>query len=83
MKIHDTYFDTQNQALEFAYSTIPKKYQIKFPEYLWTESVNYGSYVRYCLPLQVIETANIAKKCLHITLYRMDSGSYELTNYVM
>lgn len=83
MRTSEIYFNTQNEALEFAYSVVPKKYQIKFPENIWTEHVNYGSYVRYCLPLEVIETGNLAKKCLHISLYRMDSGSYELTNYVM
>jgi hypothetical protein len=81
--LQDTYFDTQSEALEFAYSTVDKLYDIQFPDNIWTEHVNYGDTVHYTLQLVVNKTGNLAKKCLHISLYRMDSGRYELTNYVM
>jgi len=77
----DTYFNTQNQALEFAYSKLPKKYVIDFPEYIWTEHVVYETYRSYHLDLKTIN-GNKAKKSLHINLYRMNSGTYELTFYI-
>ena len=79
----DTYFKTQFGALEHVFNFINReeKYSIQFPSNLWTESVNYGTSVNYHLPLIVLKTGNLAKKMLHISLYRMDSGSYELTYY--
>ena len=77
----NTYFETQSEALEYAFNQLPEKYQIKFPDHIWTEHVKYGTTVHYHLPLIVTKTGNLAKKWLHITLYRMDSGKYELTYY--
>ena len=79
----DTYFNTQSAALQFVYDTIDMEnhYEIVYPENIWTEHVAYGSVVTYNLPLKVKRTGNPAKKYLHITLYRMDSGRYELTYY--
>jgi hypothetical protein len=77
----DTYFNTQSEALNHVFASIPSKYQIQFPENIWTEHVSYGTTVRYSLPLIVSKTGNPAKKWLHISLYRMDSGKYELTYY--
>jgi hypothetical protein len=82
--LQNTYFKSQRAALEEAYSGVNSKlYDIKFPDNIWTEHVNYEQYVRYTLQLIVKKTGNLARKCLHITLYRMPSGRYELTNYVM
>jgi len=77
----DTYFETQSEALEYAYAQVHPRYAIQFPENIWTEHVSYGSTVRYSLPLNVVKTGNPAKKYLHISLYRMESGRYELTYY--
>ena len=79
----ETYFNTQSAALQFVYDTIDMEnhYDILFPESIWTEHVAYGTVVKYHLPLKVKRTGNFAKKYLHITLYRMDNGKYELTYY--
>jgi hypothetical protein len=78
----DTYFETQSEALQFVFDSIEDtQYEVKLPENIWTEHVAYGSTVRYYLPLIVAKTGNPAKKWLHISLYRMDSGRYELTYY--
>ncbi len=79
---NETYFLTQAEALRCAYEQVNSKYIIDFPDRIWTEHVNYGYTVRYTLPLIVAKTGNPAKKCLHISLYRMDSGRYELTTYL-
>jgi hypothetical protein len=78
-----TYFATQNEALQNAYQSIidEKHYEIKLPENIWTEHVAYGQTVFYHLDLIVKRTGNLAKKCLHIILFRMPSGNYELNFY--
>ncbi len=80
---HSTYFSTQNQALESVYKSIEDEnhYEIIFPDRIWTEHVAYGTQVFYNLELKVKRTGNRAKKYLHIILYRMDSGNYELNFY--
>jgi hypothetical protein len=79
----ETYFETQQSALDYSHSmAISKGYDPQYPDYLWTEHVAYGTTVKYCLPLVVIKTGNRAKKYLHISLYRMDSGRYELTTWL-
>jgi len=79
----DTYFETQAAALQSVYDAIGlgKRYDIVFPDRIWTEHVGYGSHVKYHLPLRVKYTGNLAKKYLHIVLYRLESGRYELTYY--
>jgi hypothetical protein len=84
MRTHklDTYYQTQASALD-AVETLANDmgYELKKPDYLWSEHVNYGHTVKYSFPLIVKKTGNYARKQLHIALYRMDSGSYELTYY--
>jgi hypothetical protein len=79
----DTYFATQAEALQFVYDTIDSqnRYTIVHPDYIWTDHVAYSTKVTYHLPLKVKSTGNFAQKHLHITLYRMESGNYELTFY--
>ena len=78
----DTYFDTQSAALNFVENEMQKKeIQIQYPDSIWTEHVAYGTSVRYNIPLKN-RTGNDMKKWLHITLYRMESGRYELTWYL-
>ena len=84
MRTYDskTYFDTQSAALEIPFQAANDRgYDVEEPQHLWTEHVAYGTTVRYNIPLKVQKTGNYAKKWLHITLYRMDSGKYELTYY--
>jgi hypothetical protein len=78
-----TYFDTQAAALNFVFANVKDRgYNTMLPDNLWTEHVGYGQTVKYHFPLTVNRTGNPARKWLHITLYRMDSGSYELTSYL-
>lgn len=78
-----TYFSTQNEALEFVKENVDKEnwYEIVYPDRIWTEHVAYGQTVFYHLDLMVKKSGNMAKKCLHIILYRMASGNYELNFY--
>jgi hypothetical protein len=78
----DTYFETQAAALAAAYEATEKRgYTVVEPEYLWTEHVYHGTTTTYNLPLRSKKNGNIARKRLVISLYRMDSGRYELTHY--
>jgi|688.fasta_scaffold2723169_1 hypothetical protein len=85
--ISDTYFETQASALQHVYDNIHMQYmknhyEIVFPDHLWCEHIMYGHNRIYHLDLKVKRTGNPARKALHISLYRMDSGKYELTYYV-
>lgn len=81
-KQEPTYFETQQAALHHVYTSVGNRYAIQFPDNIWTEHVSYGTTVKYDLPLIVTKTGNPARKWLHISLYRMDSGRYELTFYL-
>jgi hypothetical protein len=76
----DTYFKTQSSALQYVEDQLSKKFQIAYPENIWTEHVHYGTSVSYHLPLNTLE-GKPTRRWVHITLYRMDSGNYELTFY--
>jgi hypothetical protein len=80
----ETYFATQAAALQAVEERVNStgRWEIEYPDKIWTEHVAYGKTVRYTLPLRVKSTGNPARKALHITLYRMDSGNYELTHYL-
>jgi len=76
----DVYFKTQASALEYVFDDVERKYDIIFPDNIWTEHVPYGKTIRYNLELMT-KNGNLARKGLTIILYRMDSGNYELTYY--
>jgi len=81
--MNDTYFETQQAALHCADQMATKRgYIPQYPDNIWTEHVNYGTTVRYHIPM-LTKKGNLAKKYLHIVLYRMDSGRYELTTFLM
>jgi hypothetical protein len=85
MRVHgsSTYFETQAAALDFTFTNVKDRgYTVNEPQSIWTEHVAYGTTVHYNLPLIVTRTGNPAHKWLHIALYRMDSGRYELTFYL-
>jgi len=76
------YFNTQSEALEHVFNHTKKKgWEPNLPDRIWTEHVNYGTTVKYDLPMTLIKTGNPARYWLHISLYRMESGKYELTHY--
>ncbi len=78
----DTYFNTQSEALDYANDmAIGKGYTPQYPDHLWVEHVNYGTNARYTIPM-LTQRGNPAKKHLHISLYRMDSGRYELITWL-
>jgi ureidoglycolate hydrolase len=79
--MNDTYFDLQRQALDKAYEYAEGKgYEVIEPENFWVEHINYGTTGKYHLELR--KDGKVQKKMLHISLYRMDNGKYELTQYI-
>ena len=76
----ETYFETQAGALESAeeYAT-NKGYTVNWGS-INPEHVAYGQTVSYSVEL--MKDGMPARKMLQISLYRMESGRYELTNYV-
>ena len=76
----ETYFETQNGALQSAeeYAT-HKGYTVNW-ESINPEHVAYGQTVKYSVEL--MKDGMPARKMLQISLYRMESGKYELTNYI-
>lgn len=76
----ETYFETQAGALESAeeYAT-NKGYTVNW-ESINPEHVAYGQTVSYSVEL--MKDGTPARKMLQISLYRMESGRYELTNYI-
>ena len=75
------YFKTQGAALDYAFEDVEKKYEIVFPDYIWSEHIYHGKYKKYTFDL-LTENGNMSRKNLIIIIYRMDSGTYELTYYV-
>ena len=79
----DTYFKTQSAAIGTMESDVTRRgYEIVYPERIWAEHVNYGATVKYSFPLKWVRTGNIVKRQVHIAMFRMVSGSYELTHYI-
>ena len=76
----ETYFETQAGALQSAeeYAT-HKGYTVNW-ESINPEHVAYGQTVKYSVEL--MKDGMPARKMLQISLYRMESGKYELTNYI-
>ena len=76
----ETYFETQTGALQSAeeYAT-HKGYTVNW-ESINPEHVAYGQTVKYSVEL--MKDGMPARKMLQISLYRMESGKYELTNYI-
>jgi hypothetical protein len=80
------YHNTQSSALSELEAQAHKRgYDIVYPNHLWTEHVNYGHTVKYTLDVRYNKgrwVGKIANKCLHVQLYRMDNGKYELNFYI-
>ena len=78
----ETYFDTQARALESAEEYAKHKgYSVNW-ESVNFEHVGYGETVKYSVKLKLIKNDAPTEKMLQISLYRMESGKYELTNYI-
>jgi hypothetical protein len=76
----ETYFDTQARALESAEEYANHKgYTVNW-ESINPEHVAYGQTIKYSVGL--MKDNMPVKKMLQISLYRMESGKYELTNYI-
>lgn len=82
----EVYHNTQASALnELENQVLKQGYRINYPDCLWTEHVNYGHTVDYHLDLICNKGRWInkeANKKLHVQIYRMDSGKYELNFYI-
>lgn len=79
--MNDTYYNLQGEAIDQAFTEARKRgYEVIQPERIWIEAVNYGDTVKYHLGL--IKDGKVQRKMLHISLYRMDNGKYELTSYI-
>lgn len=77
-----TYFETQAAAIRSVEESIEtRKYQLQPTDCLRFEHVNYGGTVHYNIPLQRTDNKN-TKRWVHIQMYRMDSGRYELNYYL-
>jgi len=75
------YFESQAQALDYAFDDVERKFEIVFPDYIWAEHISYGKYKKYTFDL-LTENGNMSRKILVIMIYRLESGTYELTYYV-
>jgi hypothetical protein len=76
----ETYFETQAGALQSAEEyAIHKGYTVNW-ESINPEHVAYGKTVSYSVEL--MKDGVPSRKMLQISLYRMESGKYELTNYI-
>jgi hypothetical protein len=78
-----TYFDTQAQALDYAYEDARKRgYEVVMPN----NPVSFFGHIEYIhtkrYTFDLTKDGKEQKKCLHVILYRMDSGWYELTHYI-
>ena len=76
----ETYFDTQAGALESAEEYAKHKGFMVNWESITPEHVAYESTVQY--QVELLKDGTPVRKMLQISLYRMPSGKYELTNYI-
>ena len=74
------YFNHMSEAIDEAYrATREKGFEPVENMFLW-ERVQYGKTVSTSIDL--IKDGKMHKKCLHVQLYRMESGRYELNHYI-
>jgi len=76
----DQYFPTMSQAIDKAKDEAAARgFQVVDNELLW-EPVDYGKIKRRSLEL--VKDGKTSRKMLHVSLYRMDSGRYELVSHI-
>ena len=79
--VQEDYFDTQSGALESAQDyALNKGYEADMASF-YPVHIKYGETANYHVELSKNDKP-VKNKMLHISLYRMDSGKYELTNYI-
>lgn len=76
-----TYFDTLYSAKEEARKLVPSGHILNEDDFFQLQHVNYGT-TGFILARLITPKGNEARKCLHASIYRMDSGRYELTAYL-
>ena len=78
----DTYFDTLSEVIEFAIAKAEKAgYTVDADDFWSLQHVSYGTTERRSIYITT-KKGNIAKKMLQVVVYRMESGTYELTCYI-
>ena len=76
-----TYFETQLAAIDAAIiGAEDRGFEVVIPTTCWADHVAYGTTVKYTLDL--VKAGKPQRKALVISLYRMESGKYELTDYI-
>lgn len=77
------YFKTQSAALEFAEAdAIKRGFRVIFPDAFFGISIYSEQYGKYSFQLEYSNQEKTTRKMLHVTLYRMPSGNYELVHYI-
>jgi len=76
-----TYFETLGEAKDEARKLVPTGYILNEDDYFTLQHLSYGTtgsiHARMTTPKGVE-----AKRWLHVIIYRLDSGRYELTAYL-
>ena len=76
------YFATQGAAIEASLEEARARgLELVLPDRLWILPVGYLEYQTYSI--DVMKAGKLQRNCWQIVLYRMDSGRYELTQYLM
>lgn len=77
----DTYFNLQSEAINTAFQYAKSKgFEVIEPGPMWREHIDYGKTWTYHMELR--KGDKLQKKMLHISIYRMDNGRYELNQYI-
>lgn len=76
-----TYHETLHSAKEEARKLVPTGYTLDEDDYFHLQHVHYGTTGRVHARM-ITPKGNEASRWLHVSIYRMDSGRYELTAYL-
>jgi len=80
----DIYFDTLGETMDFLEGKMKEKNFVINSDDIFnftTGGITYGSTKRQSFVITKADNPNI-KKMLHVQIYRMDSGKYELNFYI-
>lgn len=84
--VHDTYFDSFTAAITHVREVCTLKGYVLVEDSYHSEITHNGGYTRARPPMGKTHRFNIelvdSKKCLHIQVYGMSTGKYELNFYV-
>lgn len=75
------YHSSLGAAKDEARKLVPKGYQLDEDDYFLLQHVSYGETGKVHARMYT-EKGNEACKWLHVIVYRMESGNYELTAYL-